>query len=283
MKLRSALILCYLRLQLCSCFTAPGTPLSQRIFAAKTSRRYNFFKDLLDQAFENDQSLSRDKRKGQYDEPGEEFVDKSREVSKLTETQRRWRERNFQNDVIPEMIDNTSWNVALYLSGVPDRDPSNDLFGSKVNISSRDKTTGLALPDEASASLTIEFLEGGVCRASKSDFTEGERDGQWKLSDDGKMIRFSFDCVGYVRSVQTKGSIQKIYWSKEDEVTRQTSSSYTIPAGFVYADIEVSAGRQPGTIEVADDGVLRIEKEVGLLGAGSKMVPCGRFKAQVNA
>ena len=281
MKLTSALILTWLRFEICDSFVTPGTHLSQQVATKTTTRRYNFFKDMLGQAFENDQSLSTDKSKGQYDEPGEEYIDQSQQVSKLTETQRLWRQKNMQNDILPEMIENKSWKIELYLSGVPDRDPSNDLFGSKVNISSRDKETGLALPDVPSTSLSVEFLEGGVCRASKSDFTPGEIDGQWKLSDDGKVMRFSFDSVGYIRSVQTKGSIQKIYWSKEDEVTKQTSSTYSIPAGWVYADIEVSAGRQPGTFEVADDGILRIEKAAGLLGAGSKMFPCGKFKAQM--
>ena len=39
----------------------------------------------------------------------------------------------------PELVTGTSWVLDLYLSGVPERDPSNDLYGSKVNISSRDQ------------------------------------------------------------------------------------------------------------------------------------------------
>lgn len=256
-------------------------PLSQNYFLAErrtsTTRRYNFFKDMLGDAFANDGGLSQDKSKGQYDAPGEEFEDSSDRNAGLTETQKKWRQTQIVNDVTPQMIEKTSWKVDVYLSGVPERDPSNDLYASKVNISSRDKATGLALPSEASASLSIQFLENGICRASESDFSSGEKDGEWKLSEDGKVLRFSLDAIGYTRTVQTKGSIQKVYWSGEDEVKSQTSSTYSIPPGWVYADVRVVAGRQTGTFEFDADGVLRIEKTMGLLGAASKLVPCGKF------
>jgi hypothetical protein len=246
-----------------------------------TTRRYNFFKDMLGEAFSNDGGLSLDKSKGQYDAPGEEFEDNSDRNAGLTETQKKWRQtQTVNNDVMPQMIEKTTWKVDVFLSGVPERDPSNDLYASKVNISSRDKATGLALPNEASASLSIQFLENGICRASESDFTSGEKDGEWKLSEDGKVLRFSLDAIGYTRTVQTKGSIQKVYWSGEDEVTSQTSSTYSIPPGWVYADVRVVAGRQTGTFDFDADGVLRIEKSMGLLGAASKLVPCGKFAAR---
>jgi hypothetical protein len=247
---------------------------------ATTTRRFNFLKDMLGEAFANDGGLSQDKSKGQYDAPGEEFEDNSARNVVLTETQKKWRQTQIVNDVVPQMIEKSSWKLDLYLSGVPERDPSSDLYASKVNISSRDKATGLALPNEASASVSIQFLENGICRASESDFTSGEKDGEWKLSEDGKVLRFSLDAIGYTRTVQTKGSIQKVYWSGQDEVTSQTSSTYSIPSGWVYADVQVVAGRQPGTFDFDGDGVLRIEKSMGLLGAASKLVPCGKFAAR---
>jgi hypothetical protein len=247
------------------------------------TRRYSFFKDMMDQAFQNDRNLSEDKRKGQYDDifVGDEFVeDNPRQV--LTETQKKWRGTQGKNDVTPEMLENKKSRINLYLAGVSARDPSSDLYARKVNISSRDKATGLSLPNEPSASLTITLLENGVCRASSSEFTSGEKEGEWKLSDDGKMLRFSMDAIGYTRTVQTKGSIQKIYWSDEEEVSLQTSSSSSIPPGWVYGDVPIQAGRQPGTFDFGGDGLLQIEQKMGLLGVATKMVPCGKFQAQME-
>jgi hypothetical protein len=246
------------------------------------TRRYSFFKDMFGQAFENDRNLSSDKSEGQYDAPGEEFEDTSSRNEPLTDTQKKWRQSQTGNDVTPKLITGSKWKLDLFLSGVPQRDPSNDLYGSKINISSRDKETGLSLPSTPSTSLTIELLENGVCRSSKSGFTSGENDGGWKLSDDGKMVRFSLDTLGYTRMVETKGSIQKIYWTKEEEKTLQTTSTYSIPSGFVYGDIEVVAGRQPGTFDLGSGGVLRVEKSTGLFGVSSKMVSCGKFEARIN-
>lgn len=183
------------------------------------------------------------------------------------------------NGITPQMLVGTSWILDLYLAGVPERDPSNDLYGSKVNISSRDKQTGLALPSSPSASLTMELRNDGVCKASSSSFTSGENDGQWKLSEDGKVLRFSIDTLGYTRRVETKGSIQKIYWSDEAEKTIQTSTTYSIPPGFVYGDISIVPGRKVGTFSVGDSGVLRLEQSSGLFGIASRMVACGKFVA----
>lgn len=232
---------------------------------------------MIGKAFENDGGLSTDKTKGQYDAPGEEFTD-STAATELTETQKKWRETQLGNDVTPQMVSGSTCQINLFLSGVPERDPSNDLYGSKVNISSRDRDTGLALPETASASLALVFLENGVCRAAQSDFTAGEVDGEWKLSDDGKVLRFSLDTLGYTRTVETKGSIQKIYWTDEDEKSIQTQSSYSIPPGFVYGDIEVTAGKNPGTFEFGESGVLRLEKSSGLFGVSSKLMACGKFQ-----
>ena len=250
----------------------------------KASRRFNFFKDMIDQAFENDRNLSSDRSKGQYDAPGEEFEDTSSTSNEaLTDTQRKWRQsQSSENRLSAELMVGTQLRLDLFLSGVPERDPSNDLYGSKVNISLRDKETGLSLPTIPSTSLTIELLENGICRSAQSAFTTGENDGEWKLSDDGKALRFSMDSLGYTRTVETKGSIQKIYWTDEDEKTIRTSSTYSIPPGFVYGDIEVVAGRLPGKFSFADSGILRIEQSTGLFGVSSKLVSCGKFEARVD-
>lgn len=242
--------------------------------------RRNFFKDMIDAAFENDRSLSGDKTKGQYDAPGEEFEDRNAQYAELTATQQQWRKTQLKNDVTPEMVSGSSWTFDLYLSGVPERDPSNDLYGSRVNISSRDRTTNLNLPGDPSTSVTVTFLDEGVCRVSQSGFTSGERGGEWKLSDSGKVLRFSMDSLGYTRTVQTKGSIQNVYWTDEEEKSIQTSTTYSIPPGLVYGDVELSASRNPGTFEMSKDGVLRIEKEAGLFGISSQLKICGKFEAR---
>jgi hypothetical protein len=261
----------------------PGNP--SRV---PTTRRYNFLDDMVGKAFSNDRNLSPDKTEGQYDKPGEEFEDTSDDQRvALTETQKKWRQTqqsgtDVRRGVTPELLTGTSWTLDIFLSGVPARDPSNDLYGSKVNISSRDRDTGLNIPSAPSTSLTIKFLENGVCSSSESDFTSGNVDGEWKLSEDGKVMRFSLDTLGYTRTVETKGSIQNIYWTDEDEKSVQTSTSYSIPPGFVYGDVEVISGNKPGAFELGSDGVLRLEKSTGLFGISSKMVACGKFQPRKN-
>ena len=204
-----------------ACFVlGPATRYDGKMRSYTSGPRYNFLKDMIESAFENDSNLSPDKTKGQYDAPGEEFEDSFPQSKALTETQRKWREsQTVGKDIVPEMLNGAKIRLELYLSGVPENDPSNDLYGSKVNISSRDKETGLSLPSEPSASIEIELQGNGVCRSPKSAFTTGTKDGEWKLSDDGKALRFSLDTLGYTRTVETKGTIQKIYWSDEDEKT----------------------------------------------------------------
>lgn len=237
----------------------------------------SFFKDMLSQAFENDGSLSNDKSRGQYDGP----YDEESQYTVPTQTQQKWRESQTSSgsSVNEQLLENSKWKLDLFLSGVASKDPSNDLYGSKVNISSRDQRTGLNLPDTPSASVEIKLLPDGVCKAKESSFTTGAVDGQWKVSDDGSMIRFNMDVVGYSRTVQTKGSITKVFWSKEEEKTTETSSTYNIPAGFIYGDATIESGSKPGVIGMKD-GVLTVEKTMGLLGAASKMVPCGGFDAK---
>jgi len=261
--------------------------------SSKSSTRcYNFLKDAFDNAFSNDRNLSADKGKGQYDDiyTGEEYVETSSNADDgLTEIQRKWRQtqqtsgyNNIVKTVDSATVVGKSLQMDLYLSGVPERDPSNDLYGSRVNISSRDKGTGLSLPSAPSVSVKVNFLKDGVCQVSESGFTSGKTNGEWKVSDDGKVLRFGIDSLGYTRTVQTKGSIQKVYWTDEEEKSVQTSTTYSIPPGMVYGDVRVALGRKPGSLEVEDkEGALRIEKSTGLFGIASQMVACGKFVATI--
>lgn len=248
------------------------------------TRCFNFLKDAFENAFSNDRNLAADKTKGQYDDmyTGEEYIDNDPNADDgLTDIQRKWRQSQNPESNIRTVNYNTvvgkSLTMDLYLSGVPERDPSNDLYGSRVNISSRDKGTGLSLPSAPSTNIKLDFLEDGVCRVSESGFTSGETDGEWKVSEDGKILRFSINSLGYTRTVQTKGSIQNVYWTDEEEKSIQTSTTYAIPPGLVYGDVGVTPGRIPGTFEVEKEGALRIEKSTGLFGIASQMVACGKF------
>lgn len=277
-----------------------------RSSSASSTRCFNFLKNAFENAFSNDRSLSTDKRKGQYDDiyTGEEYINNdAADVDTddgLTEVQRKWRQAQQQQQqsqaaragyggatsgatVSPETVVGTSLNLDLYLSGVPERDPSNDLYGSRVNISSRDKGTGLSLPSEPSVEgIRIDFLGDGVCRVSDSGFTSRENDAMWKLSDDGSTLRVGIDALGYTRTVQTKGSIQKVYWTDEDEKSIRTSTTYRIPPGMVYGDFSVAPGRIRGSVELSEkEGALRIEKSTGLFGISNQMVACGKFVAKV--
>lgn len=271
-------------------YREPKLAIDGRRTASSNSRCYNFLKDAFDSAFSNDRTLAKDKRRGQYDDiyTGEEYIESNPDDDDgLTDVQRKWRQSQTTGPtsskiVIPDMIVGKSLTMDLYLSGIPERDPSNDLYGSKVNISSRDKATGLSLPSAPSVNVQLDFLDNGVCQCSETGFTTGETNGEWKLSEDGKVLRFSMDAVGYTRTVQTKGSISKVYWTDEEEKSVKTSTTYSIPAGMVYGDIQVIRGRKPGSFDVEKEGALRAEKKTGLFGVGNQLVACGKFVAALK-
>ena len=128
------------------------------------------------------------------------------------------------------------------------------------------------------------------CRAESTEYTTGET-GEYKLSDDNKFIRFSIDTLGFQRVVTTTGSITKVFWSKEEDTKIKTSSAYSIPKGLIYADASIGYGK-PGELVMGDGsssdskrgdnfGLLRFEQKMGLLGAATRMVTCGKFSASM--
>ena len=287
----------------------------------RTSLHMNFFKDLMDKAFENDVNLSTDKSQGQLEGPNDEDDAFAQNLNAKTEVQKKWLASQQQQQqqqsqmsqqatqsavsttttsfgaplTIP-VLGNTQWNLALYLTGVPDFDPSSSLFGSRVNISTRNEPSSLAndgfaigtdtLPPQPSVIVTITLQEDGTCLAQPSSFTKGTTVGEWKLSPDGRMVRFSMDVVGYQRTVKTTGSIQNVYWSDREAAESTSQATYSIAPGWVYGEVSVGYGSQPGTLIMGDmgggvSGILRIEKKQGLLGAGTKIFPCGKFSAEM--
>lgn len=315
------------------------SPMTTRTTTAITSTstlRMGFFDDLLKDAFSNDPNLAKDGVKGSIEGPGDELTEIFTPQPQQTEVQKRWLEAqqaqktqqqqvNSQQDQRQQptlvkaakgapltngVVSNTNWELALYLTGVPDRDPSNDLYGSKTNVSVRDRQLGLgvSLPPEPTARVRIELLDDGMVNVLGS-FTDDDDNndatiddasqvcytdipGQWKLSDDGKTIRIGIPIRGYKRTVTTTGTIQKVFWSQGEPTTSKTSSTYSIPEGFIYGDIGVGYGDKPGMLDMTDEkvsgsmevvpgGLLRVEKKMGMLGASSKLLPCGKFSGKM--
>lgn len=243
-----------------------------------------FFKDLLERAFENDDSLSQDEKlMGQIEGPNENYYDSNDNVGRrsrsLTETQQKWRQMNSKT---PD-FSGKSFDFDFYLTGVPEKDPSNDLFGAKVNISSRDRQLGQALPQSPTVSnIRVQFLDMNnkcICETDSS-FTELGTEGDWKMSEDGRQVRFRIPVKGFTRIVETRGTIQSVAWSDEPSKERKASTQYTIPQGWMYGEAEVSCSAQTGSSIAWKNCILKIEKAVGVLGAGSRMAPCGKFEAR---
>ncbi len=304
------------------------------MMTSTTSSYMGFFDELIKDAFSNDPTLAKDRAKGSIEGPSDNLIDGfvSKQPQK-TEVQMRWLEAQQQNSqpqpqqpivsasasslqfittkgapLTTDVLTNTNWELSLYLIGVPDRDPNSDLYGSKTNVSLRDRQLGLGmtLPRTPTARVRIMLLESGVVSivksyAGKDDEDDGEITiddasqvcstdvpGQWKLSDDGKTIRIGIPIRGYRRTVTTTGTLQKVFWSQGEPSTSRTSSTYSIPEGFVFGDIGVSYGEKPGSLEmlnekatvgteIAPGGLLRVEKKMGILGVSSKLLHCGKF------
>ena len=284
-----------------------------------------FFDDIFKDAFANDANIEKDGVKGSIEGPEEELNEKFglNLQPQQTEVQKRWLEsqqkqksqeqqKKVQQDqgqiallktakgapLTTQVLVNTNWELSLYLTGVPDRDPNNDLYGSKTNVSVRDRQLGLgvSLPQEPTAGVRIVLLEGGEvtileCDEETEEVCYTDISGEWKLSDDGKTIRLGIPIRGYRRTVTTTGTIQKVFWSEGDSPTSRTSSTYSIPEGLIYGDIGVGYGVRPGTLEMMDEkvtgmdvvpgGLLRVEKKIGMLGASSKLLPCGKFSGKM--
>jgi len=125
----------------------------------------NFFENILKEAFSNDESLisSSDRTKGQIDAATGDDT-----TSFQTNVQRKWRDnaRGIGAPVPQEALENTQWKVKLYLAGIADRDPSNNLYGRRVSISQRDRNLdiGALLDKEPAVVLDVVLDTDGICR-----------------------------------------------------------------------------------------------------------------------
>jgi hypothetical protein len=241
-----------------------------------------FFRDLFKEAFENDASLSQEElREGAIEGPLDD-VSTERKKTPLTETQERWRQtvHSSSDQATDDTVCGTEAEMEFYLAGIPNKDPSNDLFGASVSISSRDRKVGLPLPEKPTLAATVRFLPDNKCAVTESNESRffGDERGDWKLSDDGKQIRFRLAVTGYRRTIETTGTIQNVYWTAEKERTKRTSTTYEIPPGWMYGEADVSRAKKD-TLQWGDSGLLKVERPAGLLGIATKMIPCGRFLA----
>eukprot|EP00957_Ditylum_brightwellii_P111000 8465424-Ditylum_brightwellii.AAC.1 len=143
-----------------SSFTAPKRITCQGVRSSSSKLQMNFFKDLLNDAFSNDESLPSDKSQSQLEGPGDDpdFGASISSSAPKTEVQKRWLEQQQQQQrrresvqrsvvggapVDPTALHGTVWDLDLYLLGVPERDPSSDLYGSRVNISTKRENDGI--------------------------------------------------------------------------------------------------------------------------------------------
>lgn len=128
---------------------------------------YMSFFDKFKEAFENDPGDD-EAIVGEGESPPPKRI-------QMTEVQKRWMDSSsvkgkstgIVNAPMPsKVLSGTKWSLELYLSGIPDRDPSNNLYGSRINISNRDSRLGLGVtcPEDPSITIQIEFDHDGVCR-----------------------------------------------------------------------------------------------------------------------
>jgi hypothetical protein len=259
---------------------------------------------VLEEAFSNDDTLSKDKSEQQLEGPGDGEDSDSfgnmfgSKPPEQTEVQKKWwatqatqrdvarssssSSSRVQAPMTQERLEGSTWELDLFLAGIPSRDPSNDLYGASTNISTRrGKNNMMNVPETPSVEPLRLFLDKeGACRVASPNhpFAEQEPEGQWKLSDDGCFIRTRFHVVGYQRTIQTRGTITNVFWTDSDDRTTATQTVYTIPTGWLYADTAIGYGKQPGVLQMSnDESILRVEKTTGLLGVSSTMVPCGTF------
>ena len=262
MKLR----ICHLFLTIlpASAFIAPNVASEK----AKSSSSLHLFNDLFKKAFENSPDLSGDKRTGSIDSGGMEESTNVK-ASRLTETQQKWRHQQQITQL------EGKYALDMYLAGIPSRDPSNDLFAARTAITTRDKDIGLTLPEKPTCeNVVVEFANTAKCIVETPDedgFCSSSEQGDWIVKDGN--FRFRVQVTGYTRTVQTTGTIQNVFWSNAEAKTTQTSTSYSVPEGWLYFEGKLD---NPKKLE----GVLKVEQSTGLLGAGTKMVPCGKFAAR---
>eukprot|EP00560_Eucampia_antarctica_P005608 CAMPEP_0197832990 /NCGR_PEP_ID=MMETSP1437-20131217/17221_1 /TAXON_ID=49252 ORGANISM="Eucampia antarctica, Strain CCMP1452" /NCGR_SAMPLE_ID=MMETSP1437 /ASSEMBLY_ACC=CAM_ASM_001096 /LENGTH=310 /DNA_ID=CAMNT_0043436705 /DNA_START=182 /DNA_END=1114 /DNA_ORIENTATION=- len=260
------------------------------------------WKNLFDGAFANDSNLSSDKSLQQLEYDGDDDDNNGNDSSRpppkqqLTEVQKRWwasqqqqKQQQQQQSASQQVqadaaatptikMDDTCWKLDMYLTGIPNFDPNNSLYGAKVKISSRDRqdeAAGFALGTTSSDSsssgtppttdITLQFGPDGTCFIIQgSAFTTPVNDDdndtqqhqqgtwQWMPPDNNNSrlntLMFIIPVEGYARTITTKGTIQNVAWSNRGETSTKASATYSIPKGNIYGQIKIDYGSIPGTL-----------------------------------
>lgn len=282
----------------------------------KASIRLHGWKDLFDGAFANDPNLSSDKSLEQLEYENDDKMNPITAPSQRTEVQQRWWDAQQQASSSSSSskpleasmnLDDTCWSIDMYLTGIPDFDPNNSLYGAKVNISNRnrqDEASGFALGTDGvtadanpTTNILLQFQSDGTCvilRGSAftnaDDDDDEQRKGSWQWlppDNNNKRINTIVFCIpveGYCRTVTTKGTIQNVSWSDREQVSTKTSATYSVPKGDLYGQIRIDYGSKPGTLAMINAidkkqpyGLLYVEKPMGPFGLTTKTVPCGKF------
>ena len=276
------------------------------------------WKDIFDGAFANDPNLSSDKSLEQLEYENDDTMT-APPPSQRTEVQQRWWDAQQQSSQSSSSakpleasmnLDDTCWNIDMYLTGIPDFDPNNSLYGAKVNISNRnrqDEASGFALGTDGvtadmdpTTNIVLQFQSDGTCVILKGsaltnadDEEEEPQKGTWQwlppdtTNNNNKRMNTIVFCIpveGYCRTVTTKGTIQNVSWSDREQVSTKTSATYSIPKGDLYGQIRIDYGSKPGTLAMINSidkkqpyGLLYVEKPMGPFGLTTKTVPCGKF------
>ena len=160
------------------------------------------------------------------------------------------------------------WRVELRLVGVPQRDPSNDLFGPRMRIT--DDERGLSAQEVV---CTVR-LAGGAATVTDADaplFT----DEAGKYRCEAGVLKVRLFSAGFTRTFTTTGSLQSIYGG---ESTSRTSSVYAIAPGPLLLTGDAETLPSTGETFVRKGKVFCLEK-TGLFGSAEKVSPAGTFTA----
>ena len=145
----------------------------------------------------------------------------------------------------------SKWNLTLALNGMPtNSDPSSDLFAVK------------STDPGISVNLCISLLEQGKVVVDDNDFTVKDMAGKWQLDADGKTLAFSFACLGFERTIVTKGSLQSVYGGAD---TLRTSSSYFVPEGTCLVQTTIIMNESGRLIVAPGKGNICIYQHVYIL------------------
>jgi len=192
--------------------------------------------------------------------------------------------------ISPSQLSPVTVSLSFYLTGIPEKDASSDLWQKQVKITGNeyDQQLRVAFPSEPQQSclavlnddFTVTVSIPDSLSSSSSDFIPPQTDGAWKLSFEGgrNLLRLGISQLGFSRVVRSGGTMESVYGGAGNSAMKSASS---LPPGRIYADFEILFGGTPGTFEIKREAPLplvKCESASGLLKVVS-LVSCGRVEA----